>query len=87
VPWYDVDYVRERKHQTDHRDGTLGKKKTLVIGFWGGGALGGDKNEDVLGPTPVKSRRSITSAWVEFFLPERLADLDFSGTGGTGVES
>ena len=68
-----------------HRGGTLGEKYQS----WDSrpdGVFGGDRNEDVLGPTPEKSRRSITSAWVEPFLP-RLEDLDFSGTGGTGVES
>lgn len=63
------------------------RRKTLVIWFWGMVEPSEEKNGYLLGPTPVKSRRSITSAWAEPFLPKRFEGLDFSGTGGAGAES
>lgn len=54
MPLYGVDCERERKRRRGHRDETLRAIDQL------------DRGEcercDLLGPTPVKSRRSMTSA-------------------------
>ena len=62
-----------------HRDGTLGGG-TKILGFGGSGTSEGEKNEYALGPTPEKSRRSVTSAC------QLLGSQGLSGTGCAGAE-
>ena len=85
-PSSDVDEVRGRNNQVDHRDGILGGE-TSVLGPGGSGAPKGEKNRHVLGPMPEGPKGSRTSAWVERSLPERLGYPDFPRTSDPGEES